>query len=694
NQYDGFQFSYANANRNYKHRFMATYNSGAIGKGWNVMLSFSKRYANTGGFYEGTPYDAYAYFAAVEKRFGLNHSLNLSVFGANVKRGKLAPTFMEMFDLAGTHTYNPNWGYQDGEYRNSRMVHQHLPMAVLAHEWRTNKNGNLRTSVGFLKGRVGQTGLDWYDSPDPRPDYYRNLPSFVLNDSLTSANMYELLSTSEDARQIDWLNMYEVNMSPTNIETHEGVNNNGDIMDLEGKRAKYILTDNREDDQRVLFSTIYNQTLSKKFALNMGLNGTFQNKHFFQTVDDLLGADFHINYNRFAERDNPANLDTVRQFDLQNPDRVVYEGDKYGYDYNVKANNQEFWAGAEMTTNHLDGFVTGKLSHTGYYREGNVQVGIFPENSLGKSETQNFINYGIKAGLTYKVNGRNFIFANGIYETHAPSYNNAFVSPRTRNEVAADLQSETHYGGELGYVLRSDRLFINAVGYYFKLNDITQTTSFYHDQRFSFVNYTLTGIDREHMGLELAARAKITDWFSVQSVLGLGQHIYTSRPTAITTEDNSAEVFEDGLVFMKNFHVANSPELTSTSKLIFRHKGFFAELGFNWVDRNWISINPNRRTSETLNLIEEEDIDKFTTQEMYDGQFSMDFFGGYTWRISYDRALVFNLGINNITNNRDFVAIGFENNRFGLNDNGENRFDNKYFFGQGINYFANITYRF
>jgi hypothetical protein len=56
--------------------------------------------------------------------------------------------------------------------------------------------------------------------------------------------------------------------------------------------------------------------------------------------------------------------------------------------------------------------------------------------------------------------------------------------------------------------------------------------------------------------------------------------------------------------------------------------------------------------------------------------------------------LVFNLGISNLTNNKNFIAIGFENNRFDFEDKNIQKFQNRYFYGNGINYFANITYRF
>ena len=37
----------------------------------------------------------------------------------------------EAYYLANSHYYNPNWGYQNGEKRNARIVRQFEPSAIL-----------------------------------------------------------------------------------------------------------------------------------------------------------------------------------------------------------------------------------------------------------------------------------------------------------------------------------------------------------------------------------------------------------------------------------------------------------------------------------------------------------------------------------------------------------------------------------
>ena len=234
------------------------------------------------------------------------------------------------------------------------------------------------------------------------------------------------------------------------------------------------------------------------------------------------------------------------------------------------------------------------------------------------------------------------------------------------------------------------------------MRNLTETTPFYHDEERTFVNYTLNGINRQHMGLELAASYKLTKWLSLNAAAAYGKYTYISRPDATVTIDNNSEIIRQETVYLKNYHVGNTPELAFTGGFGINYGNFFLNTNFNYTARNWIDVNSVRRTALALDLVPEGNLrDDILYQEMYDNQFSIDLFAGYTWRLgnTFDKmknshTLVFNLGVSNLTNNKNFVAIGFENNRFDFEDKNLVKFQNRYFYGNGINYFANVTYRF
>ena len=107
-------------NRGYRWRTMLTHSTGMMDNGWAFSFSGSHRWAQE-GYEPGSFYDAYAYFMAVDKKLGDKHLLNLTTFGAPTQRGRAGASTPEMYDLADNNYYNPFWGYQNGEKRNSRI---------------------------------------------------------------------------------------------------------------------------------------------------------------------------------------------------------------------------------------------------------------------------------------------------------------------------------------------------------------------------------------------------------------------------------------------------------------------------------------------------------------------------------------------------------------------------------------------
>jgi hypothetical protein len=170
--------SYALTNRTYRNRVMATYSTGMLKNGWAFTVSGSRRWAEE-GYIPGTPFDAYSYFISADRKLGEKHLLNLTALGAPSKRGRAGVSTQEMNDFAGTNYYNPNWGYQNGKKRNSRIANTHEPVVILRHDWSPSERTRLTSSLSYQFGRDGATALDWYDARDPRPDYYRKLPSYI-----------------------------------------------------------------------------------------------------------------------------------------------------------------------------------------------------------------------------------------------------------------------------------------------------------------------------------------------------------------------------------------------------------------------------------------------------------------------------------------------------------------------------------
>ena len=142
----GTNVNAAYTNRAYKLRGQAIYSTGIMDNGWAFTGSVVYRWADEGRT-EGTFYNSFGYFLAAEKVLG-DHRFALTTFGAPTKRAQSAAVSQEVYDYRGIY-YNPYWGYQDGEKRNSRIVHSYDPTAIFNWDWKIDDESKLSAGVGF-----------------------------------------------------------------------------------------------------------------------------------------------------------------------------------------------------------------------------------------------------------------------------------------------------------------------------------------------------------------------------------------------------------------------------------------------------------------------------------------------------------------------------------------------------------------
>ena len=202
--------TYAYSNRTYDQRLAFTKSTGITKKGWAFTVSGSRRYSNE-GYVPGTYYNGWSWFAAVDKKLGQKQLLSLIVFAAPTESGRQGAATMEMIGLSGTHYYNPDWGYQDGKKRNANVSKSNQPVIILSHDYRISNSTDLTTSASYQFGEKSYSAIDWFNAPDPRPDYYRYLPSYYTNNPTEQQEVAQHLMSDEAARQINWDNFYNIN---------------------------------------------------------------------------------------------------------------------------------------------------------------------------------------------------------------------------------------------------------------------------------------------------------------------------------------------------------------------------------------------------------------------------------------------------------------------------------------------------
>jgi len=690
--------NYAASNRNYNNRIMITHSTGLNSKGWAFSFSGSRRWAEE-GYAEGTYYDGWSFYAGVDKRFNDRHLLSFVAFATPTENGRQGASVSEMLDLAGDKFYNPYWGYQNGKKRNVSIAKSFQPIGILTHDWKVNDKTTLVTAASITMGKRSTTGLDWYNAADPRPDYYRYLPSWQL-DPMYASMVADELRNDVNKRQINWDVLYNSNYGAFDVVRNaNGIPGN----DVSGRRSKYIIEDRIINTTKYNFNSTLNTNISENVIFTAGLSYQSQKNHYYKEVDDLLGGEFYVDVNQFGERDFPTN-NSAAQNDLNRPNRILKTGDKFGYNYDLNIKKGSVWLMGVFKFRKFDVFIASEHSYTSFFRYGNVQSGLFANNSYGKSTTYNFYNSGIKGGLTYKIDGRNYIFVNGAYASRAPFFENAFIAPRTRDFVQDNLKSEEILSTELGYVLNAPKLKIRATGYYTQFKNQIDVLTFYHDEYRNFVNYAISNIGKVHMGIEFGVEAKIYKGLNLTAAAAIGNYTYNTRQSATVTTDNNADVLsKNEVVYSKDFYVPTAQQAYTIGFDYRSPKFWFLNVNFNYFDKMYLNYNPIRRTAAAVNGLDEgsEKWHQVLDQTQLDPQYTLDAFAGYSWlmnrkfnQLKKRTFLVFNVGVNNILNNTNIVSGGFEQLRFDFAEKNVNKFPDRRFYAYGINFFASVGIRF
>jgi hypothetical protein len=698
-QYKQTKISYSLSNRSYLHRFMFTKSSGWTKKGWAFSGSLSRRWADE-GYTDGTYYDGWSFFGGVDKKINSKQILSFVAFVTPTENGRQGASTQEMDNIAGSNYYNPYWGYQNGKKRNASIAKSSQPVGILTHDWKINPKASLVTAASYSFGKRSLTGLDWYNAADPRPDYYRNLPSYQ-DDPVFAQQVLTAMKNDVNLRQIDWDKLYQTNYgSYTTVHNANGITGN----DVSGLRSHYIVEERVTDTKRINLNTTLNATINSHIDFTGGLTYRNEKNNYYKKVDDLLGGDFYIDINQFAERDFPNNS-LVNQNDLNHPNRILHTGDVFGYNYNINIKNAAAWSQIAVKFSKINFFISAEHSYTQFYRVGYTKTGLYPNNSYGTSKKYNFYNYNVKAGISYKITSGNYFFADGSYQTKAPFFQNAFISPRTRDQVQDNLSSEKITAAEVGYVFNSPNVRFKVTGFYTQFRNGIDVISAYSDIYRTFVNYALSNIGKTHQGIEAGGQVTLYKGLTFNAAANVGRYLYDTRQNLVITADNNSvlPVPADNLVYAKNFRVP-TPQCAYSAGLNYRSpKYWFASVNVNYFDQMWLNFDPLRRTYAAVEGIDPSSPkwNEIIDQTQLKSQYSVDASIGFSWlmnnrfkSLKKRTFLAFSLNANNILNNTSIVSGGYEQLRFDTGDHDVNRFAPKLYYAYGFNFSANISLRF
>ncbi len=705
-QREGTNFSYYNSNGAFKNRLMLTHSSGVQKNGWAYSLSASHRWANE-GYVPGTFYNAYSFYGSVSK-VTKKGSLSLTAYGAPTTRGKASYELDEVYDLTNSHYFNSSWGYQNGQKRNSAVANSFQPAIIANYIYKPNENTRWNTSFGYEYGKYENSSIDIYNGYSPYSTYYKNLPSYYLN-GITTPNPIAQAALAAQYRahpellQIQWDNLYNDNL--TNIET---INNVDGVagQNVTGKRSIYVVSNTVDNMSKFTFNTNITHVVNDKVTINGGLDATSQSDEYYKQLTDLLGGDFFVNFNQFAVQSSLGGLSYL-QNDLLHPNKLIKVGDKYGYDYTLRALKANLWGQAQYSYEKFDMFIAAQGGMLSFNREGLMKNSLFPDNSYGTSATHSFNTYRVKGGITYKINPKNSLYINAGYFNDAPKIDYTYISDKTRDFIVDNPQNNQTKTVEAGYLFHSSFFNSRITGYVTDNVNNTIIKRFFNDEAGvqSFVNFIMTGVNTRSIGTEFSASAKITKELTATAIAAVGQSFYTDNPNVSVYIDNDpSRTASPRQVYIKNYYLGVGPQSIYSLGLKYNSKKYWhANIDFNLMDRNYIEINPDSRTQLAGDMVDSgsKKWNQIFAQEKLASAFTIDISGGksislskYFKKLNHRTLLSINGGIYNLLNNQDIKTSGYEQLRFDFTNKNAEKFPSKYAYAYGINYHVTIALKF
>ncbi|MBQ9653645.1 MAG: carboxypeptidase regulatory-like domain-containing protein [Bacteroidales bacterium] len=725
----------------YRLRLMASYATGMMDNGWAFAANVSARLGGN-DWIDGVYYKSLAYYFAADKAINDANTVSFVFFATPGERGAQNASTQEVYDLMKDNMYNSNWGYQNGKVRNARVRKTNEPIAFIKWNYAPSDKFEANTTIMYRFGTNGYTALDWYDAQDPRPDYYRNLPSYFM-DSNPDMNRHndmkygwaqEVWTHSKlypELTHVNWDRLYNVNA-------------------LQGGRSKYIQEQRHVDQRDLNLAASFKYRSSDHSLVTGGLSARINRTEYYKKVADLLGGEYFLDIDNFAERDfaaTPYKLQNDLDYYIANGEaRTLGVGDKYGYDYLAQVRNYEAWLNERYTLGDLEVNVGGRIGYNSFWRDGLIRKGLFPgvdENgnklvvdgvaieptyesdgetvttSYGKSKVSNFLTYAAKLGLNYVLDGSSRVYANVGYFADAPKFNQAFLSPRTRNSLMEGLTTAKTFSSDVNYQYSANGINFRGTLYYTTIKDQSKVMSAYDDLQNAFSNFAITGINQRNMGLEIGFKMPtyIIPNLSLQGVLALGEYVYTSTPNMTQTVDNSSEIVmnnvpvaywkqteytnADGKYVKQKHYIPSTPQTAMSLGLAYNYNYWFIDGDVEFFDRAYLDMNPLYRTDYAVagldNTITDTEVEYMTTQEKFAPAFLVNISIGKSWYIQRKYQLGFSLNAKNLLNNKKVKTGGYEQTR--IVDNTVNaerfyRFDPKYFYMAGTNYMLNIYFRF
>ncbi len=654
-----------------------TFNSGQLKNGLNITFATSGILANQ-AYIEGTGLNMFDYFTEISMNIGNKQQISLSLFGNDYYGLYSTMSVNEVYELRNNNFYNPCFGYWNDNMLSANYSFGNNNNGILNHTWELSEKNALSTSIAYFTGKTAISELEIYNAPNPYPTYYNNLPGFYNEDSYMFSYLTEQWTNEPDFYRINWDDIYHWNtVNLYMIEGAEGIMGNN----ATGNRAKYYISEHNQSDNTIQASTqLTHTTENSQFITGVYFNNSKQ--HYYKSMASLLGADFHLDIDAYAEQ---TSFEIDPQNDLQIPNNLIYEADTFGFDY-LLTENQIFAFFNSIKEYETTLFsLSGNLGYKQSYRTGNMQYFYHPDISLGKGQLISGIEYQLNGLIKHSIGEHHTLIAKASLNCGLPEYLDIYLYP-TVSDSTRNYDNYSSLNSDITYRYTGEKLRFQIAAFFNKTYNYTSTIRFFESSLNQPVAVAIDSINTLRTGIEFYSEYNFAKSFYLFAGGTIGLYKYSNRPMMDIYMYYSDQVFlENETIYITNYKIPNIPQAIINAGIsYYNSKKWFASINANYYDNIYGGFAPECRTEYVSNIFgyESPTTDSFFSQKKLNGGLKLDISGGKSFELIKNKtSLQISLSIKNILNNQNIAISSFEAN--GISSSSRLSYNDRYAYLNG-----------
>ncbi len=562
------------------------------------------------------------------------------------ERGLSGSSTKEAFTLLDDPYYNPSWGYFRGEERSARVRREWIPTTLFGGEYDLTERTQLRLSLALEAGLRRQSGLGWFNAPNPTPDYYRALPSAYSDPLVSEAVAARWQAHDTRYTQINWEELYAQNR-------------------MTGGEALYVEKDQVERLTRLDLSLGAKTSFNSSLLLEYGVEARYMRERHYLELRDLLGAEYLTDRDCYLIDDDTYS--TLLENDLRHPSRRVGEGERFSYDYALERMMLQGKLRISYHTDrlHLVGgvhFGEELLSRYGYF-EKELFSG---ERSLGRSRRISAPRYTLHTEAHYALSTRQALGLRLHYEAKLPKSDALFLQPQYNNRTIEHPTSEGLLEGEINYRHRHEKWELSGALFLHLSHNGTETGRYYDDLSASFCDRVVREISTIVYGAEFSAEWRAHPRLSLLfTASGVGSSYIGSPRVSLYDDRDNRLVDHDSKSYMKGCHPGALPHLALSASGSYYGRTWGTTLTLSMAALRYAHPDYMRRTVRIAQgaATSPEAFEAFMHQAQLPAAFRIDLSLWKSFRLGERSRLVLYGALRNLTGSRTTPYDQYESHR-------------------------------